>query len=272
SDPENPRFVHSFCDLKQTSVCDNFYSVAAANGYIYAACRRSFFIGKLTGDTISKVKYVVPSTAFNDAEKVLVKNNYLFVGDKNSVQIFNLASPENPQFVTRIVTPLTHDAGQMNIDENYLILRSTGKDIFLYDISSVSSPVLTQTINDFGTNGSVNDARYHNEMLYVVCNYNSDLYIRVYDVSTINSPVCVQSSILSTTTYNAGKLFFRGTNYAYFISTNYLMAIDMQEPGLLYSYDGIATTYTFTKAKTAYGDTMVYSAPGQGFFGLSIDF
>ncbi len=181
----------------------------------------------------------------NKVHTLSVSNGYLYTVDNSndaaadSVKIFNVTNPSNPQFVASVVIGVpapvaAHEVVVLN-DRMYVASKWNGSDTccgwtHIYDVSNPSTPVLLKGFDSGPRTHTVWPTDNRNTIIVAQERFDGD--VRIYDVSMINEASDPDTPVLLATLNDNSVGIDAYTPHHPFVKGN-LLFLSWYEAGLL---------------------------------------
>ena len=194
---------------------------------------------------------VVPTTTIGSAttgnvpEGIYVQGRYAYVvnNSTNSLQIFDVSTPSNPQLMNTTPTSTGNNPRYIYVQGRYAyVVTNTGNQLQIFDVSNPVSPVLmSSTIVAGGAGGGPTGVYVQGRYAYVVNNGSNQL--QIFDVSNPVAPVAANGNGTSTGTGSPIFVYVQG-RYAYLVNfgSSTLQIFDVSNPAVPVATNGSGTS------------------------------
>lgn len=152
--------------------------------YLYAVDNHSINVFNI--EDLENPKDLEDVYAGFDIETIFNKGNYLFLGSKSGMYIYDISTPQTPTFVSEFQHGTACDPVVVDGDYAYVTLRggntcgATESGLFIIDITTITNPIL---VKQYALDGPYGLGIKDNTLF--VCDGNSGL--KVYDKTDVNN-------------------------------------------------------------------------------------
>lgn len=152
--------------------------------YLYAVDNHSINVFNI--EDLENPKDLEDVYAGFDIETIFNKGNYLFLGSKSGMYIYDISTPQTPTFVSEFQHGTACDPVVVDGDYAYVTLRggntcgATESGLFIIDITTIANPIL---VKQYALDGPYGLGIKDNTLF--VCDGNSGL--KVYDKTDVNN-------------------------------------------------------------------------------------
>ena len=179
----------------------------SGTAYLPSIATDHFIQGFITPEYISGVNYDDGNAAY----AMDIQGNYTYIAEYGDLYIIDHSDKDNPKLITNIVTPSYNAIYDIKVSGDYIYTAGadSGRELMIYNISDISTPVLSSTINLAATGRTL---ELMGQYAYLGMDNGDIAIVNILDPS---SPVLVNtldlgsSSITSIKKY--GSLVYVGT-------------------------------------------------------------